>query len=109
MLRLAGIKSSDIFYDLGCGDASILVLAVKEFDVKKAIGVEDDLYRNNIARKRVKQEKLQGRISVDKKNMYETDLTNADVIFDMLVENTNNMRSLYSQKIKNGTSMIYLS
>jgi precorrin-6B methylase 2 len=51
MLRLAGIKSSDIFYDLGCGNASILILAVKEFDVKNAIGVEDDLYRNSIARK----------------------------------------------------------
>lgn len=56
MLRLAGIKSSDIFYDLGCGNASILILAVKEFDVKNAIRVEDDLYRNSIARKRVKQD-----------------------------------------------------
>jgi hypothetical protein len=74
--------------------------------VKKAIGVEDDLYRNSIARKNVKQEKLQDRISIDKKNMYETDLTNADVIFDMLVENASNMRSLYSQKIKTGTRLI---
>jgi hypothetical protein len=106
MLRLAGIKSSDIFYDLGCGNASILVLAVQEFDVKKAIGVEDDSYRNNTARKRVKQEKLQGRISVDKKNMYQTDLTNADVIFEMLVEDADNMRRLYSQKIKNGARLI---
>jgi hypothetical protein len=89
-----------------CGDASILILAVKEFDVKKAIGVEDDLHRNSIARKRVKQEKLQDRISIDKNNMYETDLTNADVIFDMLVEDVNNMRSLYNQKIKNGTRLV---
>lgn len=73
--------------------------------MKKAIGVEDDLYRNSIARKNVKQEKLD-RISIDKKNMYETDLTNADVIFDMLVENASNMRSLYSQKIKTGTRLI---
>jgi hypothetical protein len=38
--------------------------------------------------------------------MHETDLTNADVIFYMLVENTYNMRSLYRQKIKNGTRLI---
>jgi hypothetical protein len=48
--------------------------------------------------KRIKQEKLQGRSSVDKKNMYETDLTNADVIFDVLVENTNNIRACIVRK-----------
>ena len=32
MLKLAEIKSSDAFYDLGCGDASLLILAVKEFN-----------------------------------------------------------------------------
>jgi hypothetical protein len=32
---------------------------VKEFGVKKAIGIEDNLYRINIARKRIKEERLQ--------------------------------------------------
>lgn len=62
MLRLAGIKPSDVFYDLGCGNASILILAVKEFGVKKAVGIEDDRYRSNIARKRIGEEKLQDQI-----------------------------------------------
>jgi hypothetical protein len=35
--------------------------------------------------------------------MYEADLTKADVIFDMLVEDVNNMKKLYSQKIRKGT------
>jgi precorrin-6B methylase 2 len=45
MLKLAEIKPSDTFYDLGCGDASLLILAVKEFNAKEAIGIESRLYR----------------------------------------------------------------
>jgi SAM-dependent methyltransferase len=106
MLRLAEIRPFDVFYDLGCGNASILILAVKEFGVKKAVGIEDNLYRINIARKRIKEERLQEIISIEGKEMYEADLTKADVIFDMLAEDVNNMKKLYSQKIRKGTRLV---
>lgn len=57
MLILADIKPSDVFYDLGCGDASILILAVKEFNVK-AIGYERNPYRYHKAKCNVKKQKL---------------------------------------------------
>jgi ubiquinone/menaquinone biosynthesis C-methylase UbiE len=55
MLKLADVRPSDVFYDLGCGDASILILAVREFDVKTAIGYESNVYRVRIARFKVKK------------------------------------------------------
>ncbi|MER3408443.1 MAG: SAM-dependent methyltransferase [Nitrososphaera sp.] len=43
MLKLAGVRRSDVFYHLGCGgDASAIEIAAREFGVKKAVGVEPD-------------------------------------------------------------------
>ncbi|MEO9295708.1 MAG: SAM-dependent methyltransferase [Nitrososphaera sp.] len=42
MFKLAGIRKSDIFYHLGCGNANAVVLAAREYGVKKAVGVEPD-------------------------------------------------------------------
>ena len=77
MLKLADVRPSDVFYDLGCGDASILILAVKEFDVKTAIGYESNVYRVRIARFKVKKENLVDRISIVCGDMYKADLCNA--------------------------------
>jgi precorrin-6B methylase 2 len=58
MLKLAEIKPSDVFYDLGCGDASLLILAVKEFNLKEAIGIESHPLRYRKAKCNVKKQKL---------------------------------------------------
>lgn len=49
MLRLANANERDVFYDLGCGFGQNLIVAVTEFDVKKAIGVEYDKRRHSKA------------------------------------------------------------
>lgn len=38
MLELVKVGSKDKVYDLGCGDARILIMAVKEFGAQKAVG-----------------------------------------------------------------------
>lgn len=106
MLRLARIKPRDIFYDLGCGYASILILAVKEFNVRRAIGYEDNWYRCSVAKKRIKKENLSDRISIIQKDFSEANLSNADVIFDMLSETPQDLQKLYKQKIKDGARLI---
>ena len=40
MLTLAGASKKDIFYDLGCGLGQNLKIALTEFHVKKAVGIE---------------------------------------------------------------------
>lgn len=42
MFKLAGIRKSDVFYHLGCGNANAVVLAAREYGVKKAVGIEPD-------------------------------------------------------------------
>ena len=58
MLKLAQIKPIDVLFDLGCGDASVMIIAVKEFGVRKAIGFEDNPKRYSMARKRIHDEGL---------------------------------------------------
>jgi hypothetical protein len=40
LFRIAGLRSSDIFYDLGCGNSSAVTIAAKEFKVKRSVGIE---------------------------------------------------------------------
>lgn len=105
MLRLAKIKPSDVFYDLGCGYASILILAAKEFNVRRAVGYEDNWYRCSIAKNRIKKENLSDRISIIQKDFSEEDISDADVVFDMLSE-SQDLQKLYKEKIKDGVRLV---
>lgn len=42
MFKLAGLRRSDVFCYLGCGDGGAVALAAKEYGVKRSIGVEND-------------------------------------------------------------------
>lgn len=55
MFKLANIDKDDIFLDLGCGWGQNLIVALTEFNVKKAIGIENNSERNKIARKRLER------------------------------------------------------
>ena len=105
MLELAGVKQSDVFYDLGCGDASILIFAVKEFGVRKAVGFESNPIRRTIARRRISQQGYSGRISIEG-DFFKADLTKADVIFSMLMEYEIDSEELFGQEVHAGTRLI---
>lgn len=53
MLSLGGASPSSIVYDLGCGDGSVLEAAVRDFRVKKAVGIEIDQRLCAIARSKI--------------------------------------------------------
>ena len=80
MLELAQVGSEDIVYDLGCGDARILMMAVKEFGVRKAVGYEirQDLYEDSI--KEIQNQNLQDRITLIRDDFLNADLSQASVI-----------------------------
>lgn len=41
MLRLAKLNKKDVFYDLGCGKGQLCIIAVKEFNVRHAVGIDN--------------------------------------------------------------------
>ncbi len=55
MLRLAGAGRDDVFFDLGSGWGQNLIVALGEFRVRKAVGIESDPERIWVAQKRLKR------------------------------------------------------
>jgi precorrin-6B methylase 2 len=55
MLTLSNAGSKDVFCDLGCGWGQNLIVALTEFKVAKAIGVEKDTSRRIKCEKRLKR------------------------------------------------------
>ena len=80
MLELAQVGSEDIVYDLGCGDARILLTAVKEFGVKKAVGYEInmDVYEKTI--QEIQTQNLEDRIILISDDLLNADISEASVI-----------------------------
>ena len=101
------MKPSDVLVDLGCGDASLLIYAVKKCNLAHAVGFENMKSRSSRARARIKEACLERRIVIQNE-IYGADLSSADVIIDMMPEDKNDLRLLYSEKmgLKKGSRLI---
>ena len=80
MLELAQVRPGDIVYDLGCGDARILIMAVKEYGAIKAVGYEINQYLYEQSTQDVQSKNLQNRITLIKDDLINADLSEASVI-----------------------------
>jgi hypothetical protein len=107
LVRLADMKPTDIFYEMGCGDASLLIYVVKASRLRKAVGFENMPSRARRALINVRRAGLQDRITIES-DMYDANLKEADVIFDMMIEGINDIRALYggNKGIRSGTRLI---
>ena len=53
IFRFVELSKDDIFYHLGCGTGRGLEIAMKEFNVKRAVGIDIDKEKISQARKRI--------------------------------------------------------
>lgn len=110
MLKMAQVGPEDIIYDLGSGDARILIKAVEEFRAKRAIGYElkEDLY--HISLHEIKRRNLQDKVIVFKSNLYEADLSEASVVIVYLSNKANELlRPKLEQQLRYGTRVVSLT
>ncbi len=107
MLEVAKVGPNDVVYDLGCGDGRIVITAVKEFNAKKAIGIDINDERVQEATKNVKENGLEGRVIIKKGNFFEEDLSEATVVTMFLLTNVNEMlRPKLEKELKPGTRVV---
>jgi len=80
ILEVAQVGSKDIVYDLGCGDARMLIMAVKECGVQKAVGYEirQDLLED--ANQEIQRQNVQNQITLVRGDLLDADLSEASVI-----------------------------
>ncbi len=103
MLRLAKLKSTDVVYELGCGDGGMIFTAAKT--VRKAVGFEISipLVCFAILRKWLTRSPAHIRWA----NIWKQDYRDADVLFCYLMPNS--MKRIYEQvwpTLKPGTRIV---
>jgi len=88
MLILAQLKPREVFFDLGAGDGRAVIMAAKDFGAR-AVGVElrEDLVKKALST--VYESSLQDRVTIVNGDMFNVDLTSADVIFLYLTTSAN--------------------
>jgi predicted RNA methylase len=106
MLVLAELRAGEIFFDLGAGDGRTVVMAAKEYGAR-AVGVE---LREDLAKKalsNIYEQGLQDRITIVNGDMFNVDLTSADVIFLYLTTSANEkVKPKLENELRHGTRII---
>ena len=78
IFRFVELGKEDVFYHLGCGDEKGVEIAIKEFNVRNAIGVDNNSVKIQKAEKNLEKKGISGTMLC--KNIEELDLTDASVI-----------------------------
>ncbi len=81
LLRLARATKRDVFYDLGCGRGQLCVIAVAEFGVKRAVGIELHSGRAEKAAAYVEKLGLSDRIEIRNEDFMESHLRDATIAY----------------------------
>ncbi|MEM2956400.1 MAG: rRNA adenine N-6-methyltransferase family protein [Candidatus Pacearchaeota archaeon] len=101
MIEFAELKKEDIVYDLGCGDGRILLAVARK--CKRAIGIEVDLLRFLWSKLKTKGKN----ICVIRKNFFNQNISDANVIFIFLRQETNNkLLEKFKKELKPGSRIV---
>jgi predicted RNA methylase len=106
MLAIAELKAGEVFFDLGAGDGRTVIMATKEFGAR-AVGVElrEDLAKRALST--VYEQSLQDRITIVNGDMFNVDLTSADVVFLYLTTSANEkIRPKLETELKKGVRIV---
>jgi hypothetical protein len=78
IFKFVELDKDDIFYHLGCGDEKGIELAIKEFNVKKAIGIDNNSEKIKNAKKNLQENHIDAELICQ--NIEEVDISDASVI-----------------------------
>jgi uncharacterized protein (TIGR03000 family) len=81
MSKLAKVGKTDVVYDLGCGDAVMLIRPIQKFNAKRGVGIDIDAEVLEKAKANVKKAKLEDRIELRKGDILDVkDMSDATVV-----------------------------
>jgi len=106
MLKLAQVKPGEVVYDLGCGDGRIVITAAKEFG---AYGVGIEIRRDLAlkAMRAVEEAGLSDRVKIINANLFEVDISDADVVTLYLTTSANlKVKPKLEKELKPGARVV---
>ncbi len=105
MLELAEVKSSDIVYDLGCGDGRIVIAAAKRYGAR-GVGIEIDPVRVREAKKNARQAGVESRVEFREQDLFQANFRQATVVTLFLLPAINQRLFPQLQDLKPGTRIV---
>lgn len=106
MLRLAQVRPGERVYDLGCGDGRVVIAAVAQAGAE-GVCVDIDPQRIAESRENARRAGVAGRIAFLNRDLYETDISDADVVMLFLYPDLNlKLRPKLLRELKPGARVV---
>ena len=106
MLRMANVSSSDVVYDLGCGDGRIPIAAAQKYGAR-GIGIDIDPARIAEAKENAKAAGVTDKVTFLEQDLFTSDFTNATVVTLYLLPSLNvKLMPKLKAELKPGTRIV---
>ncbi len=106
MLGMAGVKSGDVVYDLGCGDGRIVITAVKDYGAT-GVGVDIDPERIQEANANAEKAGVKDKVQFMEGNLYDLDFSKASVVTLYLLPDVNlKLKPKLLKQLKPGSRIV---
>jgi len=106
MLKLAGVKKSDIVYDLGCGDGRIVITAAKTYGTR-GVGIDINPVRIGEAKENAKKAGVDKMVRFEENDLFQADIHEATVVTLFLLPDVNlRLRPKLLADLKPGTRVV---
>jgi SAM-dependent methyltransferase len=106
MLKLADVKSTDIVYDLGCGDGRIVIAAAKEYGAH-GVGIDINPERIAEAKENAKKARVENLVRFEENDLFDADIHEATVVTLFLLNSVNEkLRPKLLKDLKPGTRVV---
>jgi tRNA A58 N-methylase Trm61 len=106
MLKLAGLKSGEVLFDMGSGDGRTVIMAAKTFGAR-GVGIE---LREDLAKKAmgaIHESGLDDRVTILNDDMFNVNLTSADVVYLYLTTSANEkIKAKLERDLKKGARIV---
>ena len=105
IFKFSNLGKNDIFFHLGCNNEKGIEIAINEFKVKKAIGIDNNFKKIQNAQKNIEEKNIN--VKMIHQNIEESDISDATVIlFWFTDENIINKMIKKFEKLKPETKII---
>jgi len=106
MLKLAGVKRTDVVYDLGCGDGRIVIAAAKNYGAR-GVGIDIDPARIAEANRNARRAGVEKLVRFEQKDLFEADIHEASVVTLFLLSSVNlKLEPKLRRDLKPGTRIV---
>jgi len=108
MLDILNLSPEDVVFDLGCGDARLLIEAARRYG-SRCVGIEIRSWLVKIARRRVLRSGVADKVDLIRADFFRVNLSHATAIILYLSTKVNEaLKEKFDAELKEGTRIISL-